>query len=186
MNHAMSLLLPAVLIGFGVYRRIRRTVGYQKLEPRRLIVRSVLFTVLGLMIVTLAVRHPIQLVGDAVGLIGGLTLAYYGIRHLKFEKREQGWFYRTHGIVEAIVLALFIGRVVYRIVELALIAPGATGPAPGAGGAGANPYGDISRDPLTSAVFFVLVSYYVRFFTYLLRKAKRLDAAGDADGSPPA
>jgi hypothetical protein len=185
MDHAMSLLLPAVLIGYGVYRRIRRTVGYQKLEPRRLKFRSVLFAVLGLLILTFAVRHPIQLVGDAAGLIGGLTLAHYGIRHLKFEKREQGWFYRTHGIVEAIVLALFIGRVVYRIVEMALIAPGASGPA-GASGAGANPYGDFSRDPLTSAVFFVLVSYYVRFFTYLLRKEKQLDSGGDADGSLPA
>lgn len=180
MNHVFSVLLPVALIGFGIYRRVRRTIGFQKLEPGRLRFRTVLFAVLGLLILALAIYHPIQLVGDAIGLAGGLTLGYFGIRHLRFEKREQGWFYRTHGTVEAIVLVLFIGRIAYRIIETMLLQPGAfsgTG-APGAG-AGANPYGDFSKDPLTSAVFFVLVSYYLRFFTHLLRKNKELQQHGD-------
>lgn len=175
MNHAISVLLPVILIGFAIYRRVRRTIGFQKLQPRRLRFRAALFAILGLLILALAVYHPIQLVGDAVGLAGGLTLAYYGIRHLRFEKREEGWFYRTHGTVEAVVLVLFIGRIAYRIIETMLVNPGAFSGAGAGGGAGANPYGDFSRDPLTSAVFFVLVSYYIRFYMHLLRKNKELE-----------
>ncbi|KIL40001.1 hypothetical protein SD70_16640 [Gordoniibacillus kamchatkensis] len=177
MNHAVSLLFVVLAVGFGIYRRIRRTVGFQKLEPRRFIFRCVLFAAVGLLVLAMAVARPVLLAGDAVGIICGLTLAYYGIRHLKFEKREQGWYYRTHGIVEAIVLVLFIGRIAYRLIEMALLNPGVPNSA-AAGGAGANPYGDLSRDPITSAVLFVIVSYYLTFFTYLLAKGKTLEAAG--------
>jgi hypothetical protein len=175
MNHVFSVLLPVVLIGFAMYRRVRRTIGFQKLEPGKLRFRTALFTVLGLLVLVLAVYHPVQFIGDAIGLAGGLTLGYFGIRHLRFEKREQGWFYRTHATVEAIVLVLFIGRIAYRVIETMLAQPGAlsgTGvPGPDAG---ANPYGNISRDPITSSVIFVLISYYLLFFTHLLRKNKEL------------
>jgi hypothetical protein len=188
MDHAFSVLIPVVLIGFGIYRRVKRTIGFQQLRPKRMMFRIVVFAIVGLLILSLAFNHPIQYVGDAVGLLCGLTLGYFGIRHLKFEKREQSWFYRTHGTVEAIVLVLFVGRIAYRLIETMVLHPGAMGGAgatPYAGGAGgsavANPYGDFTRDPLTSGVFFVIVSYYICFYGYLLVKAKQLDH--DADGT---
>jgi hypothetical protein len=189
MDHAVSVLIPVVLIGWGIYRRIKRTIGYQQVRPKRMVFRIVVFAIVGLLILSLAFSHPIQYVGDAVGLLCGVTLGYFGIRQLKIEKREQGWFYRTHGTVEAIVLVLFIGRIAYRLIETMVLHPGAMGGAganPYAGGYGGsaaagNPYGDITHDPLTSGVFFVIVSFYIYFYGYLLRRAKRLD--DDAGGT---
>jgi hypothetical protein len=174
MQHFSSALLPIVLIGWMIYRRIRRTVGYQKLIRSRLKFRTGMFALLGLLILAMAFRHPIQFAGDAIGLTGGLVLGYFGIRHLKFEKREEGWFYRTHVWVEVTVLVLFLSRVAYRVVEMVQM-PSAVA-ANAANAANANPAANFTRDPLTSAVFFVLVTYYVWFYSYLLRKGKELES----------
>jgi hypothetical protein len=157
------------LIAFGLYRRAKRTIGFQKLGRSRLIFRTVLFGILGCIFLYLGLLHPINLAADGIGLLGGLILSYYAVKHLQFEKRDNGWYYRTHVWVEITVLALLISRIVYKLSSMYLGSPAAF--QPGA----ATSLESFTKDPWTVGIFFVLISFYIRYFTHLLRKQKELD-----------
>ncbi|NOU93863.1 hypothetical protein GC093_11590 [Paenibacillus sp. LMG 31456] len=157
-----------VLIAFMLYRRFKRSVGFQKLTRSRLIFRSVLFGVLGCVFLYLGMMHPINFVADAVGMAGGLLLSYYAVKHLRFEKRQDGWYYCTHIGIEVTVLVLFMSRIGYRLIGVYLQDPAAQA-------AAANSMQDFTKDPLTVGIFFVLIAYYLRYFIHLLRKEKQLD-----------
>jgi hypothetical protein len=169
-GHLASTAGFTVFIAFMLYRRFKRTVGFQKLKRTRLIFRSVMFGLLGCVFLSFGMFHPINFVADAAGLTAGLILSYYAIKHLRLEKREDGWYYRTHLWIEVTVLAIFVGRIVYRLLAMYMQAPGAFYPAPGA-----DPLQGVANDPLTVAVLFVMISYYIRYFVYLLRKEKQLE-----------
>jgi hypothetical protein len=114
--------------------------------------------------------HPVNFIADGVGLAAGLVLGYYAIKHIRFEQREDIWYYRTHLWVEVTVIVLLLGRIVYKLLELYLQAPSTfqTG--------GASSMDIYTRDPITVGIFFVLISFYIRYFTYLLGKQKKLVA----------
>ncbi|MDF2963836.1 MAG: hypothetical protein K0S39_5571, partial [Paenibacillus sp.] len=128
------------LIAFMLYRRFKRSVGFQKLTRSRLIFRSVMFTLLGCVFLYLGMLHPINFVADAAGLAAGLVLSYYAVKHLRFEKRPDGWYYRTHIGIEVTVLVIFMSRIGYRLVAVYLQDPGVQATP-------VNPMQDIAKDP---------------------------------------
>lgn len=157
-----------VLIAFMLYRRFKRTIGFQKLTRSRLIFRSVVFGILGCVFLYMGMVHPINYVADAVGLVGGLVLSYYAVKHLRFEKRQDGWYFRTHIGIEIAVLVILMSRIGYRLIGIYLQAPAAQA-------AAASSMQDFAKDPLTVGIFFVLIAYYLRYFTHLLGREKQLD-----------
>ncbi|TDF91841.1 DUF1453 family protein [Paenibacillus piri] len=158
------------LIAFMLYRRFKRSVGYQKLNRSRLLFRTVLFGVLGCLFLYMGTLHPMNYVADAAGLICGLALSYYAVKHLRFEKRQDGWYYRTHIGIEVAVLAVFVCRIIYRLVAVYAQAPAVQT------GAASPMAQDMTRDPWTVGVFFLLIAYYLRYFIHLLRREKELEA----------
>ncbi|MBP1990887.1 DUF1453 family protein [Paenibacillus eucommiae] len=168
MEGTYHYLFTALLIGFIVYRRTKRSIGFQKLSRRRLLFRTLFFGILGLLILALGILHPIYFVADGIGLAAGAALGFVAIRHTRFEKREQGWYYRTHLWIEVTVLVLFLGRIAYRLIFLL----GSTEP----GSINMADPSQFTKDPLTAGVFFVIVSYYVLYFCYLLREEVKLKA----------
>lgn len=169
-----QVAIPAVLILFLVYRRIRKTVGYQPFKPRRLQVRIGVFSVLALMLLLLGFLHPIVWVGDAAGVAAGLVLARFAIRHNEFDSRENGLYYRTNTAIQAIVVALLLGRLAYRF---AFAGPTAAQTAATTAGEQIQMQRIYGSDPWTSGIFFVLVTFYIVYFTYVLRHGKeRLSA----------
>ncbi|RTE04415.1 hypothetical protein [Paenibacillus whitsoniae] len=168
MQDAAHYILPLLFIAFFIYRRIKRTIGFQPLRRRRLIGRLSLFSVFGVVILALGFVHPIHFIGYGLGLAGGTLLGLTAIRHTRFEHRADGWYYRTHLWVEITVLVLFLGRIAYRYATIAVSSSPATT---------MNPTGfdQFSKDPVTAGVFFIIVSFYVIFFGYLLREEKKLD-----------
>ncbi|MDR6884558.1 hypothetical protein [Bacillus sp. 3255] len=168
MQDWMHLAFPFLIIGFIIYRRTKRTIGFQRLAKRRLKFRLTLFSLLGIVIFLLGFVHPSHFIGYVIGLAAGAGLGMTAIRHTRFEYRTDGWYYRTHLWIEIAVLVLFLSRIVYRLAFIALSPdPARMNPA--------DPM-QFTEDPLTAGVFFVLVSYYVLYFTYLLREEIKLDA----------
>ncbi|GAA3408502.1 hypothetical protein ACFFNY_07260 [Paenibacillus hodogayensis] len=157
--------LPAVLIAWIIYRRTRRSIGFQKLSVRRMKVRLGFFGLAAVMLLLLAFQHPVMLVGYAVGIAGGLVLAYYATRHLLTEVRDDGLYYRTHIWIEATVLALFLGRIAYRLIE-AVVMQGDT--------ASMSDPSAFAKDPLTGGILFVILTYYYVYYLYVMRAAKRI------------
>ncbi|MEC0232438.1 hypothetical protein [Paenibacillus alba] len=173
MQDWLHYAIPFVIIGFFIYRRTKRTIGFQKLSRGRLKFRLILFSILGLFIFLLGFIHPIHFIGYIIGLAAGAALGLTAIRHTRFEHRLDGWYYRTHLWVEIAVLVLFLGRVVYRVAFISLATNATANPS------SINPVDltQFSKDPLTAGVFFIIVSYYVLFISYLLREEANLDPA---------
>jgi hypothetical protein len=167
----------ALLIGFIVYRRTKRTIGFQRLSRKRLMFRIIIFGILGLLILGFGFIHPISFVYDAIGLAGGIVLGIIAIRHTRFEKREEAWFYRTHLWVEITVLVLFLSRIAYRMLVIFTAA--------GSNNVNTADPSQFTKDPLTAGIFFVIVSYYVLFFGYLLREEGKLDSKMDRGPAIP-
>ncbi|WP_261304135.1 hypothetical protein [Paenibacillus andongensis] len=169
MQNWLHYAIPFLLIGFFIYRRAKRTIGFQKLSRGRLKFRLTLFSILGAVIFLLGFVHPIHFIGYIIGLAAGIALGLIAIRHTLFEHRTDGWYYRTHLWVEITVLVLFLGRIVYRLAFINL----------STNSANMNPVDptQFTKDPLTAGVFFIIVSYYILFFGYLLREEAKLVSA---------
>jgi len=155
-----SAAAVTAVVAFGIYRRVRRSIGPQPLTAGRQILR---LTILGLLCAFLAVAHPLQPVAVAYmasGLIVGGALGWFALRHTEFNVTPQGYFYTPHLYIGLAVTALFVGRMLYRVATLYAMtdAAGVTGTIP-------RP----DSNPLTLGVLFLTASYYLVYCTGLLR-----------------
>lgn len=179
MNHLGQVAIPTLVIAFVMYRRIRRSIGFQRFRAGRLQFRVGLLALVGVLLLATGYAHPIRYLADAGGILCGAVLAYYAIRHSEFERREDGLYYRTHTGIQMLVVALLIIRVVYRIAFVQTEMPAAGDPA------NANdPMRMWAGDPWTAAVFFVMLAYYAGYYTFLLRQGKRERLDANAAGRP--
>jgi hypothetical protein len=168
MSTIIQFAIPFLLIVFMIYRRVKRSIGFQKFSPKRMRFRTVLFGILGLFILSIGFVHPILFLADGVGIAVGAVLAFYAIRHFMYEWRGEDLYTRTHIIIEATVLTLFLGRVLYRVVTLIMLSKNS--------GAPSDPQqmNQFTKDPFTAAIFLVIVIYYMAYYSFLIRKGKGL------------
>ena len=164
-------ILLTALIAFAIYRRIRRNIGRQRLSPARLIWRVAIFAIVGVMILVLSLHDPRLFGAMAAGVAGGVTLAWFGLRHTQFEVTPQGRFYTPHTWIGAFVSALFLGRIAYRYFILYSM-PHAMA------AANSDPFAAYQRSPLTLAIFGVLVGYYVAYYAGVLMRDRQLGTGG--------
>ncbi len=156
------------LMLFLAYRRIRRAIGRQPFQPTRMKVRMAILTLASLALVAVPRGQVMVLAGVAVGVIVGVALAVYALKHTQFEFTETGTFYTGHPYIGLGIALLFVGRVVYRFVVMSTMAP-AEGPR------GMSPLAGMVGNPITTGVFFVVAGYYLTYYAGLLRR-----------GTPPA
>ena len=170
MNHLISIALPLVLLAWVVYRRVQRTVGFQKLAPRRLRVRIGITSGIALLVLGVGYLHPIAYVGDAVGMLAGAGLALLAIQFLVFEQRDGTWYYRTHVWVESIVIVLFLARLGFRAWEMTRSGGG---------------HQSVARleDPFTSGAVLMFICYYLLFAIALLFKGRNLENTSGIQGA---
>jgi hypothetical protein len=167
-----ALLLMAALVVFAVYRRLRRSFGRQLLRPARMTVRIVLLMVVGCALLPLALRSAQFLTAELVGALLGIGLGVWGAERTRFLMYGEQLHYVPHTYTGIAVSLLFLGRLVFRFLQQysgahTLQAAAAAQAAPPS----------MVRSPLTAGIFFVLVGYYVCFYSLVLRKSKRLDTA---------
>jgi hypothetical protein len=149
-------LIP--LIGWRIYRRVRRNVGRQKSRAWRHWAGAILFPLLLAMLALAAITRPLAEAALVAGAIGGMGLGIWGIRLTRFERTAEGFFYTPNAYLGIGLSLLLVGRVVYRMWELYMIE-----------GTWATQPPDITRSPLTLAIVGLVAGYYAAYAIGLLR-----------------
>ena len=164
-----KLITPIVMIAvvlWAIYRRLRRTIGRQPYQPKRMQARMTVLGVVGLIALVFAFRN-VEVGGAMIGgLIGGTALGLFGLRHTKFETTPQGQFYTPHTYIGLFVSLLLVGRVAYRFL---IIYPAMQAAAQ----VNDNPYASFQKSPLTMAIFGIVIGYYIAYYAAVIREMRR-------------
>lgn len=166
-SNLSTLVIVIALVGFSMYRRIRRTVTFQPLSARALQTRMTIFIIIGLLyLVYIAVGQlsiPINDVGLIGGLVVGAILAYYAARTTTYKHDGTRWLYRPNLWIGALVTVLFIARLAFRFSTAQKLTPVAHGTPTHV------------TDPLTLASFYLMVAYYILFNILIVRRSRHLE-----------
>jgi hypothetical protein len=167
--------LFATLVVFLIYRRLRRTFGRQLMRPTRMRVRIVLLAVIGCTLLPFALRSAQFLAAEITGAALGIGLGLWGAYRTRFQMYQGRLHYLPHTYTGIAVSLLFLGRLVYRIVQYYSLAhaPHATA-AVSADSSQALAPGSMVQSPLTVGIFFVLIGYYLCYYGWVLWKSKHL------------
>jgi uncharacterized membrane protein YeaQ/YmgE (transglycosylase-associated protein family) len=161
--------LFAAMVVLLVYRRFRRNFGQQPLRPTAMRVRMGILVIVGFLLLPAALRSGAFLVGMLGGAIVGAALAAWGAQRTRFLRISGQLFYVPHTYTGAVVSLLFLGRIVYRLIQVSgQLHAGQLG---AAAGENAMPPGMLNS-PLTFGLYFVLMGYYVCYYAMVLRNSK--------------
>lgn len=159
-----------IFILYRVYLRVRRTVGWQQLNPVKMQIWTAVSIIVGSIFFLEGAIHPIGLISDAAGILLGFVLAYYGSALTRFEQRDGRWRFRPNAWMGSIVTVVFFGRIIYRIYEM--YAAGSTGGASATARLASIGYD--ANSPWTTGLIMIMFAYYVTYYINLLRKRKTL------------
>jgi hypothetical protein len=163
--------LIAAVVLFAVYGRFRRNLGQQPLRPVRMRVRSIILLIVGGALLPVIPRSTAFVAAVVLGVALGVALASWGAARTRFLKVDHQLYYVPHTYTGVAVSLLFLGRLVYRLIQV--YAGWDVGHGVGAPTQEYAPAGML-RSPLTLGLFFVLVGYYVYYYSAVLWKAKRV------------
>jgi hypothetical protein len=179
--------LIALLAVFLVYRRLRRSFGRQLLSPRRMYLRIGILALLGCSLLP-AVHGSLPFAAaEVLGALLGVALGAWGAHLTRYQRHEGRLYYVPHTYIGIAVSLLFIGRLAYRFVEIYSLSHGATvsqGAAPEAVGIPGPGSPAMMSSPLTAASLFVVVGYYVFYYSAVLYKSKRISPEDLEDAGP--
>jgi hypothetical protein len=160
-----SVLAPfaiGALILWRFYSRVRRMVGRQKLSNVRPWITVCVFPLLAVFLAAASYTKPLLLLPLLGGIAVGVALGIYGLRVTRFESAPEGLFYTPSAHVGIALSLLFMGRIIYRLIQLNLNPQLAT----------AGPQANYATTPLTLLIFGLLAGYYVTYAVGLLRWKK--------------
>lgn len=182
LNHLFGNAVIFTLVLWIIYRRFRRLFGRQELSPKRMKSRIVLLSVIGAFLLVPSLFSQELALALIAGAAVGVGLGVWGAKHTRFEVTDGKIYYIPHTYAGMVVSALFLGRIIYRFATAShsVLSMATTDSSPFAvlSGYGAN--------PVTFCVFFMLVGYYVYYYSYVLYESKHLKP-GDYENpvSPP-
>jgi hypothetical protein len=160
-------LLTTVLVLFVVYRRLRRSFGRQPLQPVRMGLRIGILLLIGALLAPGSLHSPAFL-GATLGGIGiGAAMASWGAARTRFERTATRLYYIPHTITGIAISMLFLARLSYRLLQLYA----GRGDTLSDQGQSLN---SLVSSPLTRGLFYVLMGYYVLYYSLLLRKARHI------------
>ena len=176
--NGLILAFVAVLVAFRMYRRVRTTMGPQPVSEWRLILRALIFAVLGGYLAFSPAVTTIAREGLGGGVVLGLLLGALGLHHTRFEKRSDKPYYIPNTYIGLGVSLLFIGRIVYRMV-LAYPQMQQQG-----GGGGMQPLNMAQQNPLTLGALGLVVGYYLLYNLGVVLLSRRAHAVPPAAAQP--
>jgi uncharacterized membrane protein len=113
---------------------------------------------------------------DAIGIVLGGIMAFYAIRTTSFEWRKDAWFYRPNPWIGVLLLVLFVGRIADRVYQdYTLFGASASVNGQFAKQAQLATY---SHDPITTIILFTMITYYVIYYMFFIRKERHLENKG--------
>jgi len=169
------MLLPFVV--WRVQRRFKRLVGRQHLTTARPWITLAIFSVLLVLLVPPAVADVARAPWLVGGLVAGIVLGVTGLRRTRFEVTPEGLYYTPNLHLGIALTLLVVGRVLWRLVQIATQAEAM------AGG-----HMTFVRSPATLGIFGLMAGYYVTYAIGLLRwraGARAASAAAAPDATPP-
>jgi hypothetical protein len=163
--------LIAALVVFVIYRRLRRSFGQQLLRPVRMQIRIAVLLIVGGFLLPVTLRSAAFAAAVLGGAACGVALALWGAARTRYLRIENQLYYVPHTYTGIAVSLLFLGRLVFRLVQAY---GGRTSHGPGLSGTDqAFAPAAMVQSPLTVALFFVLLGYYVCYYSAVLWKSKR-------------
>jgi len=180
MQPDLSRIAPflfAALVVWIVYRRFRRNFGQQPLRPVAMRIRIAILLIVGCLLLPAALRSSAFLLAMLGGAIIGAVLAVFGAQRTRFLKVAGQLFYVPHTYTGALVSLLFLGRIVYRLLQVyGQMHAGQLGTMDAQN---RSPLG-MMNSPLTLGMYFVLMGYYVCYYAMVLQNSKSVavDTAG--------
>jgi len=156
----LPTLVLVPLVGFMLYRRFKTTFGRQLVSRTKLRVRLGLLALIGVFVLVTAQT----VLGAAIaggGLVVGVGLAIWGVRHTQFELLPTESYYTPNKWIGLAVTALFLGRLAARFLTVyqSVAQPGGTSV-------------DLHRSPATAAILLLMVGYYVAYYAAILHKTR--------------
>jgi hypothetical protein len=115
-------VIIGVFILYRIFLRVRRSVGWQQLNPGKMRLFAAIFFFVGLIFSVEGAFHTVSLISDAVGILIGVILAFYGAVMTRFELRGGSWYYRPNTWIGSIVTLIFFGRLILRIYDMYMMA----------------------------------------------------------------
>lgn len=175
LNSLVGSLMLSAFVLFIIYRRFRRNFGRQKLSRWRLKFRIYLLAVIGLILLPFAFFSAERALATAAGLGIGLALGVWAGKHTRFLRDGGQLYYIPHTYTGIVVSALFFGRLIYRFVVLSSsVASLATMEGQGGSPGDFGGWSTIAHNPLTRGLFFILVGYYIYYYSYVLHESEHL------------
>jgi hypothetical protein len=174
MQDDYSRIWPYVIASLAVlliYRRFRRSFGRQPMRPVRMWIRIAVLILLGCSLLPYAFKSGQFLLVELAGAMAGTALGFWGARHTRYATYEGRLHYVPHTYTGVAVSLLFIGRMVYRVVEWYGENGALGGPSAVSQGFAPPP---MMKSPLTVCLIFVVVGYYVCYYAMVLWKSKRI------------
>jgi len=157
-------LAVGAVVAWRIVGRMRRNIGRQPLQPKRMVTRIVIYAVVTLLLAAFSVLHPRLLIGLGGGLALGVPLALVGLRLTKFEATAEGRFYTPNPYIGSALTILLAVRLVYRLIVLSTISQNPTQPPP------------VMQSSLTLGVFGLLAGYYVAYYIGVLAQSRKVSA----------
>jgi len=152
-NQTYFYILFGALIAWSIYRRVRRSIGRQKLRTGRIIFVLVVFCVAAFFIMLAGLLNPRLLVGFGAGILGGVIFGFASLKLTKFETTQEGHFYKPDTRIGVVISLLWVGRLIYRMAVLKGTDMSVSAGHPPAG-----------QSPLTFAITGLVFGYYVVYY----------------------
>ncbi|MEH7117307.1 hypothetical protein V7128_07775 [Neobacillus vireti] len=171
-QHMYTLVIIIALFIFGIYRRVQRNIGWQELNTRKLVIRTCIFLIIGLLFLSGGLTHPVNLLSDIAGILVGVLLAYYGAVLTTFEKREKHFYYRPNIWIGSTVTFIFLARLAYRVYRMyksGILTDTASQQQ-------ASGYQNLSAafgNSWSSGLLLIMFAYYIFYYLILLKKKKQ-------------
>jgi hypothetical protein len=151
-------------------------------------VRMALLALLVCLLLPAALRSAQFLAAELAGAALGIGLGVWGARRTRFLTHGGQRYYVPHTYTGIAISLLFLGRLVYRVVQVydsthASHTANAVATNAQASAAPAS----MLQSPLTVGIFFLLAGYYLYYYGWLLWKSKHVEAADtEPDSAAPA
>lgn len=157
---ALTPYLATAGIGWLYYRRIRRSFGRQRWQPKRTIARLVLVSLVAVSLICAAVFLPHVGAGIGIGAVLGGALGVVALKHTHAQAIDGQRFYTPNPWIGGGLSLLLLGRLAWRWSQGALT--------------GGSAQVAQQASPLTLGIAATLIAYSLVYTSGLLMRMRKL------------
>ncbi|MBU6470973.1 MAG: DUF1453 domain-containing protein, partial [Gammaproteobacteria bacterium] len=111
----------------------------------------------------------------------GIALGLWALMHTRFENTADGRFFTPNGYIGMIVVALFLGRLIYRFLVIYPLMHQAVRQAAQNPQMQSSPFAAYQHSPLTVGLYFLLAGYYICYYVLVIIRSREAQIAQDDD-----